>query len=197
IRRARRLWDRVIQGRGANVSAMVILGALAGVDPLERVAERPPPERQWLDHLVDVLVERRLARQRLAAVANAALGLVAERLGCPMPPKVLSAYLGVRATRFRHMVFGRRGSGAEGVEKGRKTATMSAFTVRPACCEAGQCDRRPVRGEASRRPACGGRRGQGPNGAGGWNGSEACGGIDPHIFGGRVPPDGFRGGGQG
>jgi len=111
IRRARRLWDRVIQGRGANVSAMVILGALAGVDPLERVADRPPPERQWLDHLVDVLVERRLARQRLAAVANAALGLVAERLGCPMPPKVLSAYLGVRATRFRHMVFGRRGGG--------------------------------------------------------------------------------------
>ena len=111
IGQARRLWDRVIQGRGANVSAMVILGALAGVDPLERVAERPLPERQWLDHLVDVLVERRLARQRLAAVANAALGLVAERLGCPMPPKVLSAYLGVRATRFRHMVLGRRGSG--------------------------------------------------------------------------------------
>ena len=112
IGRARRLWSRVIQGGGSNVSAMVILGALAGVEPLERVADRPPPEQQWLEHLVDVLVERRLARKRLAAMANAALGPVAERLGCPMPPEVWSAYVGVRATRFRQVVFGRGVVGA-------------------------------------------------------------------------------------
>jgi len=104
VERARRLWWEVIQNRRTNVSAMLVLGALAGLRPLAAVAEQPPPEVQWLAWLVETLADGRLDRQAIAGAANEALETVASRLGRPRPARILSAYVGVLATRFRHRV---------------------------------------------------------------------------------------------
>jgi hypothetical protein len=110
LRRARRLWRKVIEGRRYGVPAMVVLGALAGVRPLASVAARPRPKREWLERLVDMLAEGRLAREPVAARANAALRAVAIRLGRRQPaPAITAAYVGVLATRFRQCLFGRPG----------------------------------------------------------------------------------------
>jgi hypothetical protein len=104
VERARRLWREVIQNRRTNVSAMLVLGALAGLRPLAAVAERPPPQVQWLAWLVETLADGRLDRQAIAGAANEALETVASRLGRPRPARILSAYVGVLATRFRRRV---------------------------------------------------------------------------------------------
>jgi hypothetical protein len=111
VGRARGLWQKVIQGRRANVAAMVVLGALAGVRPLPRVAERPSPRRAWLQRVVERLAEDRLDREPLADQAEAVAAEVAARLGL-RPPRILSAHVGVLATRFRHVVFGDRRFGS-------------------------------------------------------------------------------------
>ena len=120
LRRARRLWRKVIEGRRYGVPAMVVLGALAGVRPLASVAARPRPKREWLERLVDMLAEGCLAREPVAARANAALRAVAIRLGrCRPAPAITAAYVGVLATRFRQCLFGRPGEASgRGVRTG-------------------------------------------------------------------------------
>jgi hypothetical protein len=105
LRRARRLWQRIIVGRRASVAARVVLGALAGAEPLARVADSPRPRRPWLERLVEVLAEERLDRVPLALRAGAAAVTVAARMGRPVP-QILASHVGVLATRFRHAVFG-------------------------------------------------------------------------------------------
>jgi hypothetical protein len=104
IGRARVLWCTIIMGRRADVAARVVLGALAGVQPLALVAERPAPRHEWLQRLVEALVEDRLDRVPLACQASTAAPEVAERLDRPTPV-ILSSHVGVLATRFRHVVF--------------------------------------------------------------------------------------------
>jgi hypothetical protein len=104
LKRAGTLWQTIIMGRRADVAARVVLGALAGVEPLVLVADRPAPRRQWLERLVEVLAESRLDRVPLAAEAHAAAEDVAGRLG-RRRPVILSAHVGVLASRFRRAVF--------------------------------------------------------------------------------------------
>ena len=111
LQRAVHLWDEVMRGPGHGVAAMVVLGALAGVRPLAAVADRPPAQREWLEHLVDVLASGRLDREPLARAADAACDAVARRTGGRQPQRILSAYVGVLATRFRHKVFRPRAAG--------------------------------------------------------------------------------------
>jgi hypothetical protein len=69
------------------------------------LADRPTPRREWLEALVSALAEERLEREGVAARANAALEMVASRLGRRRPPAILASYVGVLATRFRQAVF--------------------------------------------------------------------------------------------
>ena len=60
----------------------------------------------WDDEETDTLVaEERLEREGVAARANAALEMVASRLGRRRPPAIAASYVGVLATRFRQAVF--------------------------------------------------------------------------------------------
>jgi len=116
LERAGRLWDAVLMGGGHGVASMVVLGALAGVRPLSAIGGRPAARREWLENLVERLADGRVDREPLADEANAAREGVASGLGLGPPPRILSAYVGVLATRFRHVVLGR---GAErGAERG-------------------------------------------------------------------------------
>jgi hypothetical protein len=103
--RASGLWARAVQSGRHGLAATVVLGALAGVRPLAALADRPMPRREWLEALVSALAEERLEREGVAARANAALEMVASRLGRRRPPAILAAYVGVLATRFRQAVF--------------------------------------------------------------------------------------------
>jgi Zn-finger nucleic acid-binding protein len=103
VGRARALWEKVV-GERSNVTTMVILGALAGVSPLEVMADRPRPRGVWLERLVETLTEGRLDRETLVRDVAAALPLVAARLGRPVPPEILAPYVGVLATRLRQAI---------------------------------------------------------------------------------------------
>jgi hypothetical protein len=100
---------------------MAVLAALAGLQPLTEIASRPAADPQWLRTLVEVLVDVRLDRVRLACEVNLALAAVARRLGQPVPAAVSAAYIGVLATRFRQAVFGPTGG-----RSGRGPCNMSA-----------------------------------------------------------------------
>jgi hypothetical protein len=104
--RARVLWERVVRGRASNVPAMVVLGAMAGVQPLVLVADRPVPCCAWLERLVETLADRPLDRARLVHEANGAMAVIAGRLGLAPPPPLRGPYVGVLATRFRRVVLG-------------------------------------------------------------------------------------------
>jgi len=104
VERALRLWREVIQNRCMNISAMLVLGALAGLRPLAAVAEQPAPEDRHLAWLVETLADERLDRQAITRAANEALDAVALRVGQPRPARIISAYVGVLATRFRRRV---------------------------------------------------------------------------------------------
>ena len=112
LRLALGLWGRAVERGRHGVAATVVLGALAGVRPLETMAERPRPRREWLERLLDALAEDHLDRDPVAAAANAALHAVAARLGRRRPPRIAPAYVGVLAARFRRAVF--RGVAAAG-----------------------------------------------------------------------------------
>jgi hypothetical protein len=118
LERARHLWQQVVQGHRRSVAAAVVLGVLAGLDPLEVVAERPAPRAEDLRRVVDALAGQRLDRAPIAARANAVLGAVALRLGRTAPPAVLGSQVGVLATRFRHAVLGGPGRWAAGASRG-------------------------------------------------------------------------------
>ncbi|MCX5683645.1 MAG: hypothetical protein NT049_08175, partial [Planctomycetota bacterium] len=107
--RAGLVWERVVRGGPCNAPAMAVLAALAGLRPLTEIANRPAADPQRLRTLVEVLVDVRLDRVRLAGEVNLALASVARRLGQPVPEAVSAAYIGVLATRFRQAVFGPRG----------------------------------------------------------------------------------------
>ena len=106
IQRARRLWEKVILGHGHGVAARLVLGALAGVQPLTIITERPPPEPPWLETLVETLADGRLNRKVIARRANAALAAMNRSGGPLLPSRILSAYVGVLATRFRKSILG-------------------------------------------------------------------------------------------
>ena len=107
LERAGRLWDDVLLGRFHGVAAIVVLGALAGVRPLSAIVARPCARREWLETLVERLADGRVDREPVAREANAARMAVAAGLGLAAPPPILAAYVGVLATRFRHVVLGR------------------------------------------------------------------------------------------
>jgi len=104
--RALGLWHEVIQGRRYGVTAMVVLGVLAGVEPLEGLASHPAPAAGDLDRLIEALAEAWLDRPPIVARASAALGPLAARLGRPSPPPMTAPHVGVLATRFRRAVLG-------------------------------------------------------------------------------------------
>jgi len=106
MRRARGLWQEVIQGGRYGVAAMVVFGVLAGVDPLDRLAARPAPAAGDLDRLIEALADRWLDRPPILARARAALGPVAARLGRPAPSAMTAPHVGVLAARFRRAVLG-------------------------------------------------------------------------------------------
>jgi hypothetical protein len=106
IVRARLLWEKVIHGRFCNPPAMVTLAALADVQPLAAVADRPAAQPAWLWTLVESLAGGRLDRVHLACRANETLEAVAARLGRPAAGAVSATYIGVLATRFRQAIFG-------------------------------------------------------------------------------------------
>lgn len=112
VARARLLWERVICGGHTGAPAMVVLAALAGVRPLDAIADRPAAEPGWLQTLVETLADSRLGRLQVAIGVNAALAAAAVRLGQPAPEAVSAAYVGVLATRFRQAIFGPRGGRA-------------------------------------------------------------------------------------
>lgn len=107
VRRARLLWAKVTRSPRPNVSALAVLGILAGVDPAAAVADPRQPEGEWLQRLVESLTEGRLDRESLARRAAAALPAVAAYLGRPPPAAILPSYVGVIATRFRQAILGR------------------------------------------------------------------------------------------
>jgi hypothetical protein len=106
IARARHLWERVVRGGSCNVPAMAVLAALADVQPLVAIADRPQGDPGRLQTLVEALAEERLDRVQVACEVNAALAAAAMRLGRPEPEAVSAAYVGVLATRFRQAIFG-------------------------------------------------------------------------------------------
>jgi len=106
IARARHLWERVVRGGSCNVPAMAVLAALADVQPLVAIADRPQGDPRRLQTLVEALAEERLDRVQVACEVNAALAAAALRLGRPEPEAVSAAYVGVLATRFRQAIFG-------------------------------------------------------------------------------------------
>jgi hypothetical protein len=107
VERAALLWQEILRGRSHGAAAVAVLGALAGVQPLAAIAARPPARAEWLENLVETLADARLDREPLARQANAVRMTVAAGLGLAPPPPILSAYVGVLATRFRHVVLGR------------------------------------------------------------------------------------------
>ena len=111
IVRARLLWERIVRGGSCNVSAMAVLAALADVQPLAAIADRPPGDPRWLRTLVEALADGQLDRVQVARKVNAALA-AAVRLGRPAPEAVSAAYVGVLATRFRQAIFGPRAARA-------------------------------------------------------------------------------------
>jgi len=108
IARARLLWERVVRSGPCNVPAMAVLAALADVQPLAAIADRPPGDPRWLGTLVDALADGQLDRVQVAREVNAALAAAALRLGRPAPEVVSAAYVGVLATRLRQAIFGPR-----------------------------------------------------------------------------------------
>lgn len=108
VARARLLWERVVRDGSCNVPAMAVLAALADVQPLAAIADRPLADPRWLRTLVDSLADGQLDRVRVACKVNAALAAAALRLGRPAPEAVSAAYVGVLATRFRQAIFGPR-----------------------------------------------------------------------------------------
>ena len=107
VRRARLLWTKVTRCPRPNVSALVVLGALAGVEPLAAIADCRLPEHAWLQRLVESLTDGRLDREALARRAAAVLPAVAAYLGRPPPAGILPSYVGVTATRFRQAILWR------------------------------------------------------------------------------------------
>jgi hypothetical protein len=108
IARARLLWERVVRGGSCNIPAMAVMAALADVQPLAAIADRPPGDPRWFRTLVETLAEGQLDRVQVARKVNAALAAAVLRLGRPAPEAVSAAYVGVLATRFRQAIFGPR-----------------------------------------------------------------------------------------
>jgi hypothetical protein len=106
LQRARDLWDRVVAGGRHGLVSALVLGALAGVRPLGSVIGRAP-RPEWLERLVDALVEARLDRGPIARSVNRALEASLPGPG-RAPRTVRPGHVGVLATRFRQAVLVRR-----------------------------------------------------------------------------------------